>query len=65
MNAFSKKCAAVTPRDLWTVTAMENDTRHQFTVGTIDFSSDRIKEILTEIYPHYSIISVVPQNEGG
>jgi len=44
---------------------MENDTRHQFTVGTIDFSSDRIKEILTEIYPHYNIISVVPQNEGG
>ena len=44
---------------------MENDTRRQLTVGTIDFSSDRIKEILTEIYPHYNIISVVPQNEGG
>lgn len=65
MNAFLKKSEALAPRDLWVVTVLDNEVPTTFVVGTIDFSAPRIKEILTEIYPHYTIISVVPQNEGG
>ncbi len=63
MNDFSKSSDLLPLRTLWTVTATENDVSRQFTVGTIDFTPERIKEILTEIYPHYKIISVERQNE--
>ncbi len=63
MNDSSKSSDALPTRILWSVTATENDVARQFTVGAIDFTPERIKEILTEIYPHYKIISVERPNE--